>query len=64
MQHSYRKDLFSRHPVRRFAALSYARARPSLATAQLLREYVAWEQNPMLRHRGASVLRRLESSLA
>jgi hypothetical protein len=32
-------------------------------TAQLLREYVSWERRPILRQRGARMLKRLEATL-
>ncbi len=51
LQKQYRRDLFSRHPLRRFAALTYLRARPSMGTVRLLREYIAWERMPVLRER-------------
>jgi hypothetical protein len=63
MQRQYRRNLFSRHALRRVAALGYLRARPTVNTAQLLREYVAWEPRPILRQRGAKMLKRLESTL-
>lgn len=63
MQRQHRRNLFSRHALRRVAALGYLRARPSVNTAQLLREYVAWEPRPFLRQRGARMLKRLESAL-
>ena len=63
MQRQYRRNLFSRHALRRVAALGYLRARPTVNTAQRLREYVAWEPRPILRHRGAKMLRQLESTL-
>jgi hypothetical protein len=63
LQRQYRRNLFSRHTLRRVAALGYLRARPSVGTAQLLREYVAWEPRPMLRQRGARMLKRLEAAL-
>jgi hypothetical protein len=64
LQKQYRRDLFSKHPLRRFAALSYLRTRPSVGTVRLLREYIAWEQKPLLRQRGVSLMRRVESQLA
>jgi hypothetical protein len=64
LQRQYRRDLFSRYPLRRFAALTYLRSRPSMSTARLLREYVAWERSPLLRQRGVSVMRRVERKLA
>lgn len=63
MQRQYRRNLFSRHTLRRVAALGYLRARPTVNTAQLLREYIAWEPRPMLRQRGARLLKRLEATL-
>jgi hypothetical protein len=63
MQKQYRRNLFSKHALRRVAALGYLRARPTVNTAQLLREYIAWEPRPMLRQRGARMLKRLEATL-
>jgi len=63
-QHAYRRDLFSRHPVRRLAALGHLAGRPTVATAQLLREYIAWEQRPMLRARAVRLLRHVERAVA
>jgi hypothetical protein len=63
MQRNYRRNLFSRHALRRVAALGYLRAKPTVNTAQLLREYVAWEPRPILRRRGARMLKQLESAL-
>jgi hypothetical protein len=64
LQKQYRRDLFSRYPLRRFAALSYLRTRPSVSTVRLLREYIAWEQKPLLRQRGVSLMRHVESQLS
>ena len=63
LQHQYRRNLFSRYTLRRVAALGYLRARPSVNTAQLLREYVAWEPRSILRERGVRMLKRLEATL-
>ncbi|MGI8546452.1 MAG: hypothetical protein ACR2M1_03820 [Gemmatimonadaceae bacterium] len=62
--HTYRRDLFSRHPLRRLAALGHLAGRPSIATAQLLREYIAWEPRPTLRGRAVRMLRAVEQALA
>ena len=62
-QHRHRRDLFSRHPLRRLAALGYLSGQPSAATAHLLRDYVRWEVRPVLRRRGRQVLRHVEASL-
>src|SRR5689334_17621379 len=51
-----RNGLFSRQPVRRFAAVSYLGARPSVDTVRLLRDYVRWEPHPLLRRRARRVL--------
>ena len=64
LQKQYRRDLFSRHPLRRFAALTYLRARPSMGTLRLLREYIAWERMPVLRERGVKLMRHVESTLS
>ena len=63
MQRNCRRNLFSRNPLFRVAALGYLRARPTINTAQLLREYIAWEPRPILRQRGARMLKQLESTL-
>jgi hypothetical protein len=63
MQRQYRRNLFSKHALRRVAALGYLRARPTVNTAQLLREYIAWEPRRILRQRGARMLKRLEATL-
>lgn len=64
LQRQYRRDLFSRFPLRRLAALSYLRGRPTVNTARLLREYVAWERSPILRRRGVNIMRQLEKKLS
>ena len=58
-----RRDLFSRSPVRRFAALGYLGGQPGLETARLLKDYVKWEVRPVLRKRGQHLLRRMEAYL-
>jgi hypothetical protein len=63
MQRQYRRNLFSKSPLRRVAALGYLRTRPTVNTAQLLREYVAWEPRSILRQRGVRMLKRLEATL-
>jgi hypothetical protein len=63
MQRQYRRNLFSNSPLRRVAALGYLRARPTVNTAQILREYVAWEPRAFLRQRGAHLLKRIEATL-
>lgn len=63
MQRHYRRNLFSKSPILRVAALGYLRARPTVNTATILREYVAWEPRSVLRRRGAKMLKQLESAL-
>jgi len=63
IQRNCRRNLFSRNPLFRVAALGYLRAVRTVSTAQLLREYVAWEPQPILRQRGARMLKRLEATL-
>lgn len=63
VQQNCRRELFSRSAVRRVAALSYLRARPTVSTAQILKEYIAWEPRPILRQRGVRLLKRLEATL-
>jgi hypothetical protein len=63
LQRQYRRDLFSKSPLRRVAALGYLRARPTVNTAQILREYIAWEPRAILRQRGAHMLKRIEATL-
>ena len=63
LQRQYRRNLFSKSLLRRVAALGYLRARPTVNTAQILREYVAWEPRSILRQRGAQMLKRIEATL-
>lgn len=58
-----RRELFSRSPLRRLAALGYLAGRPGVETARLLTDYLNWETQPILRRRGQVVLRRMEAYL-
>ncbi len=58
-----RRALFHPHPTRRLAAISYLRARPSVDSVRLLRDYIAWEAHPVLRRRGRRALQRVERAL-
>ena len=60
--HRSRRELFSRSPVRRLAALGHLSARPGLDTARILTEYLGWERHPGLRRRGERLLRRMHSN--
>ncbi len=59
----HRQDLFSGRPLRRLSALGYLNGRPSVEAVRLLRDYVAWEQHPMLRRRAERIVRRMEARL-
>ena len=62
-QHRHRRDLFSKHSLRRLAALGYLSGTPSVDTARLLKDYIQWEPRSVLRKRGRQVLREMEASL-
>jgi len=59
----HRRDLFSPRPMRRLAALGYLAGQGDVETVRLLRDYVSWERQPVLRRRAETILRRLESNL-
>jgi hypothetical protein len=61
---THQAALFSPRPLRRLAALGFLAGRTGVATVRLLRDYVAWERQPVLRRRAQAVLRRLEATLA
>ena len=58
-----RRDLFSRSPIKRFAALGYLGGNPGVETARLLTEYVRWETKPLLRKRAQKLLHRVQKHL-
>ena len=58
-----RRELFSKHPVKRLAALGYLGGRPGLDTVHILADYVRWERHPALRRRGEEMLRRMRRHL-
>ena len=60
---AFSHNLFSASRVRRFAALGYLSGRPSVDTARLLRDYIRWENHPLLRRRGEQILRQVERYL-
>ena len=65
-QHSisrYRRALFSHRPLRRLSALGYLSAHPSVEAVRLLRDYISWERQPMLRRRAEMIARRMEGKL-
>lgn len=59
----HKRDLFSPHPLRRLAALGWLKSHPDVDNVLLLRDYVAWEERPLLRKRAASVLESMEDEL-
>ena len=59
----HRRDLFSPRPMQRLAALGYLAGQGGVETVRLLRDYVSWERQPVLRRRAETILRRLESNL-
>ncbi len=61
--HRNRRNLFSPHAYERLAALASLRVQPTVETLRLLRDYISWEQRPLLRRRGRHLLRRLERHL-
>ena len=63
LQRNCRRELFNRSALKRVAALGYLRARPSVNAARILKEYIAWEPRPILRQRGARILKTLERTL-
>lgn len=59
----HRRDLFSARPLRRLSALGFLSGHPSVEAVRLLRDYLAWEQSPVLKRRAATVVRRMEANL-
>ena len=60
---AHRRALFSPRPLQRLAALGYLAGENGVETVRLLRDYLAWERQPMLRRRAGALLRRLEARL-
>jgi hypothetical protein len=60
-----RRDLFSRNALRRFAALGHlGGSAASVESAQLLQEYLRWENKPVLRRRAEILLKRMQRRLS
>lgn len=60
----HRRDLFSSRALQRFAALGYiAGLGASVELVHLLRDFVAWEPNQLLRRRARQILERMERQL-
>ena len=64
-QERHRAALYHPKPLRRLAALGWVSGQPEAAeSVLLLREYLGWEQNPVLRRRARRLLTRFENALA
>ncbi len=63
-QAEHRRALYDSRPLRRLAALGWLSGQPTADTVVMLREYVGWEQNPVLRRRARQLLTRFENALA
>ncbi len=60
----HRRDLFSSRALQRLAALGYlAGVGASVEAVHLLRDFVAWEPNGLLRSRARQILERMERQL-
>lgn len=60
---THQRDLFSPRPLRRLAALGFLAGRVGVDTIRLLRDYLAWERQPVLRRRAQAILRGLEAAV-
>ena len=60
----HQRELFSPQPLRRLAALGYLKGQPAVDNVLLLRDYLAWEERPLLRKRAAGILNAMEQQLA
>jgi hypothetical protein len=50
--------------MRRLAALGWISGQPTAESVVMLREYIGWERNPVLRRRARRLLSRFEHALA
>ncbi len=61
----HKRNLFSAHAFRRFAALSHlSRMEASIDLVHTLRDFVARERRSLLRNRAQQILERMERTLA
>lgn len=60
----HQRALYSPQRLRRLAALGWISGQPTAESVIMLREYVRWEQNPVLRRRARQLLTRFENALA
>lgn len=63
-QERHQRALFSPRPMRRLAALGWLRRQATPENVVMLREYLGWERNPVLRRRAQRLLTRFENALA
>jgi hypothetical protein len=49
--------------MRRLAALGWISGQPTAESMVMLREYLGWEQNPVLQRRARRLLARFENAL-
>lgn len=59
----HKRDLFSPRALRRLGALGFLAGQNGVETIRLLRDYLAWEPQPMLRRRAEAIVRRMEGAL-
>jgi len=60
---THQRDMFSPRPLRRLGALGYLAGQTGVDTIRVLRDYLAWERQPVLRRRAQAILRGLEATL-
>lgn len=58
-----RRDLFSKSPLKRLAAMGYLGGQASPENVQLLSDYCRWEPNSMLQKRASRLLKRMKARL-
>jgi 2-polyprenyl-6-methoxyphenol hydroxylase-like FAD-dependent oxidoreductase len=59
----HRRALFDRRADRRRAALGFLAGQSGVGTVRLLRDYLAWEQHPVLKRRAEAIVRRMETAI-
>jgi hypothetical protein len=60
----HQRNLFSRHALKRLAALGYLAGAPaSVELVQVLRDFVVWEPNAILKRRAQQILQRMGRQL-
>lgn len=57
-----RRALYHRQPLKRLAALGWISGRSTAESVLMLREYLPWERNPVLRRRARRLLTRFENA--